>query len=220
MIIVGLLSFAGTFAFAWFTKPKPQPQNTQAKQISTDQQPIISQQDTAALAAMGPLNTQVKKNMSEKQLKSLIYEVREKIQEYESRLKELETQEQRLQVAQGTLKKDIKELSDLRIELTSTIVALKNERDKLEKSKVEISEIEKSNLVSIAATYDKMDTEAAGKILANMSHNQNSNIDDAVKILYYMSERSKAKLLAQLSTSEPELAAFFCKKLKQITEKK
>jgi flagellar motility protein MotE (MotC chaperone) len=217
MAVAGLLSFGGTFVFAWFTRPKPQPENIQSKQTATDQQAADAQLGAAALNAVP--NIQAKKNMSEKQLKSLIYEIREKIQEYENRLGELQTQEQRLQVTQTTLKKDIKELSNLRIELTSTIVALKNERDKLEKTKVEISQIEKKNLTSIAATYDKMDADAAGKILVSMSRNQNGSTDDAVKILYYMGERSKAKLLAQMSTSEPELAAFFCKKLKQITEK-
>ena len=45
-----------------------------------------------------------------------------------------------------------------------------------------------------------------------------SSFDDAVKILYYMSERTKAKLLAEVATSEPALAAALCKRLKQIVE--
>ena len=81
---------------------------------------------------------------------------------------------------------------------------------------------EKENLLTLAATYDKMSSDSAGKILANMSKmaagSSSSNIDDAVKILHYMSERAKAKLLAELSVSEPKLAALFCHKLKQIVE--
>jgi flagellar motility protein MotE (MotC chaperone) len=43
-------------------------------------------------------------------------------------------------------------------------------------------------------------------------------IDDAVKILFYMTERTKAKLLAEMVTSEPKLAAILCQRLKRIVE--
>lgn len=211
----GLASFATAFTAAWLTKPAPQrqdiPQPSQADMFKlTPSQTVQTAHDTV---------DSMKKRMTEKQLKNLVYEVREKIQEYDSRLKALVNREQRLGIAQNVLKKDIEELNNLRVELASTIVTLKNEREKLDKNMVEIAKTERKNLVSIAATYDKMDSEAAGKILTNMSQPQAGSTNDAVKILYYMSERAKAKLLAQLSTSEPELAAFFCKKLKQITEK-
>ena len=79
--------------------------------------------------------------------------------------------------------------------------------------------------MTLAATYDKMDAASASKILTNMSQAQSGeyggggNLNDAVKILHYMGERTKAKLLAELAASEPELAAYFCKKLKQVIEK-
>ena len=143
----------------------------------------------------------------------------------------LGVQERRLQVAQDVLKEDIESLNTLRIELASTIANLKSERDKLLKSRLEIDQTEKTNLVSIAATYDKMDVSGASKILTNMCGKQNtsemqavgagnvsSSFDDAVKILHYMTERTKAKLLAELATSEPALAAAMCKRLKQIVE--
>jgi len=46
-----------------------------------------------------------------------------------------------------------------------------------------------------------------------------SSFDDAVMILHYMTERTKAKLLAELATSEPSLAASLCNRLKQIVER-
>jgi flagellar motility protein MotE (MotC chaperone) len=68
-----------------------------------------------------------------------------------------------------------------------------------------------------------MDAASAGKILTSMCASQPqgaaNSTDDAVKILYYMSERSKAKVLAELVTSEPKLAAFLCQRLKQTMEK-
>ena len=74
----------------------------------------------------------------------------------------------------------------------------------------------KNNLISIAATYDKMEPEPAGIILASISQARDGSSDDAVKILHYMGDRTKGELLAGLAGSEPELAAYFCKKLKQI----
>ncbi len=81
----------------------------------------------------------------------------------------------------------------------------------------------------IAATYDNMDSASASKIVVSMCSsqtqpgeidNQSSGFDEAVKILYYMTDRTKAKLLAELTTSEPKLAAFLTQKLKRIVEGK
>jgi hypothetical protein len=119
----------------------------------------------------------------------------------------------------------------LRIELASTVANLKSEREKLLKSKLEIDQIEKTNFVSIAATYDKMDVTGATKIIKTMCTMQDTSeiksieagntigsFDDAVKILYYMTERPKAQLLAELADSQPDLAAALCNRLKQIVE--
>jgi len=88
---------------------------------------------------------------------------------------------------------------------------------------VEIAKSEKANLMSTAATYDKMAPASASKILVSLSKMQTasggSNLDDPTKILHYMGERTRAKLLAELATSEPKLAAILCQKLKQIVEK-
>ena len=85
---------------------------------------------------------------------------------------------------------------------------------------MEISKVEKTNLMAMAATYDKMDPASAGTILTNMSKTQASAPNDAIKILHYMTDRTRANLLAELSNAEPELAAYFCQKLKQMVEEK
>jgi peptidoglycan hydrolase CwlO-like protein len=166
----------------------------------------------------------MKRAMTEKQLKSLIYDIQGKIQEYNDKLQSLAVREQRLQIAHNLIASDIEELNNLRVELASSVARLRSERDRLLKSRVEIAEAEKVNLVSIAATYDRMDAASASKILTNMSKMASdrggTNLDDAVKILHYMAERTKAKVLAELVTSEPKLAAALCQRLKQIVEKK
>jgi len=230
----GLVSFAGAFFFAWFTGP------SQVSLPEQSEQPVLAGDESeqglvqtrtstvrTVAAASGPMT----KAMTEQQLKNLVLDVRQKMQEYNDRLQALGVREQRLQLTQDMLKKDIENLNTLRIELASTIANLKTERDKLLKSRLEIDQTEKTNLVSIAATYDKMDVTGASKILTNMCAAQDTSeiqaieaghtvgsFDDAVKILHYMTERTKAKLLAELATSEPALAAALCKRLKQIVE--
>lgn len=213
-----LISFAAMFATAWFTIPKGPIASSQPVPDGQQENKTMPL-DIKPSATTSPIDSRLKQAMTEKQLRTLIYEVREKIKQYQDKFQELKQREQRLQVVQDTLKKDIEKLNNLRTELATTVATLKAEQDKLQKSKIEISKIEKSNLISIAAAYDKMDSEAAGRILANMTKGDKAKPDDAVKILYYMTERTKAKLLANLSNAEPKLAAYFCKKLKLISEK-
>jgi len=220
--VVGLVGFAGMFAFAWLTKTTPQTQNYEAEQATPARQQAdlkLAPPQMLTTSSLAAVDSKMKKAMTEKQLKSLVYEVRERIQEYDHKLKAFKIREQRLQTAQETLKTDIEELNNLRIELASTVARLKGEQDKLLKSRVEIAKTEKNNLISIAATYDKMDSVSAGKILTNMSQAQDGSDNDAVKILYYMSERTKAKVLASIAETEPTISAYFCQKLKQIIEK-
>lgn len=221
----GLVCFVVTFAFGWLTKPAvPSSQSTSSQITGPNEQiaAILAQHET--LAGTTGNDTTNERAMTERQLKDLIYEVREKIQEYNDKLKSLEAREQRLQISQAGLKKDIGELNNLHVELVTAVANLKNERDKLEKSRVEIAQIEKANLTAIAATYDRMDPSGASKILTNMCSGQiqqpgrTTGMDDAVKILFYMTERTKARVLAELVGSEPKLVAVLVQKLKQVTE--
>ncbi len=214
----GLISFAGMFVFGLLTqKTASDAQQAAAGQATSAQEDSLKLMQTQMLAGIGgAAEGRIKTAMTEKQLKELIYEVREKIREYDNKLQELSAREQKLQTTQEMLKKDIQEMDNLRIELASTITTIKSEQDKLQKSRIEISNVEKNNLVSIAATYDKMDAAQAGKILSTMNKAKNN---DAVKILYYMSDRTKAKILASVAETEPSISAEFSQRLKQITEK-
>jgi len=219
VIAAGLISFGGTFVAAWLTSKTPAT-TTAAQPRQAQPKPEQTQSTALATIAAAIPEEEARRAMTEKQLKSLVYEVREKIQEYENKLKDLNQREERLQLAHNELKKDIEQLNDLRIELASTVAALKAERDKLEKSRIEIARTERSNLMSIAATYDKMDPVSAGKILTSMSKTQGTSPTDAVKILRYMTERTRANVLAELATNEPAFAAYLCEKLKRTVEQK
>jgi hypothetical protein len=232
MTAVGFASFAGAFVFAWLThSPPADPSALSEEPVVNDGQPEQAPLlfETDIKSTMTQTFASSAKTMTEQQLKDLIQNIREKMREYENKVQGLAVQEKRLQVAQDVLKEDIENLNTLRIELASTIANLKDERDKLLKSRLEIDRSEKVNLVSIAATYDKMESSSASTILMNMCRAEQAHsseagkapdsFDDAVKILYYMTERTKAKLLAELATAEPSLAASLCNRLKQIVER-
>lgn len=228
----GLLSFAGAFALAWLTAPGPSGQSEQPEG-STEaigEGPGLLMTGSEMPGAPGPVDEKLKKAMTEKQLKGLVYEIRETIDEYNSKLQALEVREQRLETAHASLKQDIEKLDNLRVELASMVGRLKSEQDKLDKQRIEVAQTEKANLLSLAAAYDKMDATSASKILVNMCISKvdqdsrvhvggpGSNMDDAVKILSYMTDRTKAKLLAELVSLEPALAAVLCQRLKRIVE--
>lgn len=226
--VAGVVSFLGAFGAAWFTRPA-------AVKGASDEGQADASAQTRSLAkgpptALTPTTTPAHdgsntRAMTEEQLKELIFEVREKIQEYHTKNQSLDKEKQRLLVAQQTLQKDIAALNDLRVELAATVANLRNERDMLQKTRVEVEQAEKGNLLAIAAAYDKMDPVRASEILSNMastqsksgSVNRGTNIDDAVKILFYMQDRTKAKILAELAGTEPALAALLSQKLKQVT---
>jgi flagellar motility protein MotE (MotC chaperone) len=229
----GLISFAGAFVFALFTVPSPAiPDKTEQSASASDGSKTDLQAPEDDLEdVLGTTPEKMKTVMTEQQLKNLIQDIRAKMQEYDTKLQDLGVREQRLQIAQDVLKKDIESLNNMRIELTSVISNIRSEQDKLLKSRLEISQTEQTNLMSIAATYDKMEPASASKILANMCDPENTgqvpseevimsseSFNDAVKILHYMTERTEAKLLAEIAASRPELAATLCQRLKQIVE--
>jgi len=226
----GLISFAGAFIVGWLTKPSPPSRPDELSQPTLAgaevELELLGPESGTMDTVVAPSGT-MKKAMTERQLKSLVYEIREKVREYNNKLQTIELQGQRLQIARDELTKDIENLNNLQIELASTVAGLKEQRNKLLKTRVDITKEEKANLVSIAATYDKMDAQSASKILISLCTKQiksadvgevDSGLNDAIKILHYMTERTKAKVLAELVTSEPQLASLLCQKLKRVSE--
>ena len=227
----GVVSFGGAFVAGWSTRPAAvmgsiAPNQVDAATQSSAETGLPPQLLTPT--ATSPEESTSARAMSEQQLKELIYEVRERIQEYNRKLQALEKEKERLGIAQQTLKKDVEALNNLRVDLATTVASVKSERDILVKTRVEIEQAEKANLVAIAAAYDKMDSVSASEILTSMTVGQSKNggngrsvsADDAVKILHFMQDRTKAKVLAEMVGTEPALAALLCQKLKQVQEGK
>jgi flagellar motility protein MotE (MotC chaperone) len=221
----GLVSFAGAFVAGWFTGPKAVSAGpAQSGTAAPTRAPGLLTPNLAA-AAEDDAGT---RTLTEQQLKDLILEVREKIQQYDRKLQNLQKEKERMQIAQQTLKKDIDTLNNLRVDLAASVASLKSERDTLLKARTEIEQVEKTNLMAIASAYDKMDAVRAAEILKTMAQGRiqegmpakKANADDAVKILHFMQERTKAKVLAELAATDPGLAATLSQRLKQVIEKK
>jgi len=213
----GILSFAVAFGFSFLTSKKAAVVGSAEAEAAG----AAEQAESEKYEQVGGEALYGEKGLTEKQLKRLVYDAKERIREYEYKLKELQLREQRLQTAQDVLKEDIDKLNNLRVDLASMVTTLKEERDKLIKSRIMVEEAEKTNLVSIAATYDRMDAASASQIFSNMSKMGTAGaggVDEVVKILFYMAERTKAKVLAEMVGSEPQLAAVLSQRLKTISE--
>ena len=215
MILAGIVSFAGSFGTTYFLK-NSQPAEAGAAVES-------SENSAGTLPAMGPTHARIvagnqtlSKSMTEKQLNNLIYDIREKMKELQQREKELVYQEERIQTARDTLQQDIDKLDNLRVQLTTTLATLKSQQDNLQKTMVEITNAEKTNMLRLATYYDKMDVSQASKIITNMA--TGSQLNDAVKIIHYMTERTAGKLLGEIGNTQPDLASILSQQLKRVKE--
>ena len=148
-------------------------------------------------------------------LNELVRELRYKIEECKKRQAELEKRENRIAMIEAAIKDQTKELENRRIKLVMPLTQLKEAMAEWERTRIRISIQEKAEIQKTAAIYEKMDSVNSSQILVEMCSN---NENDVVKILYYMSERSAAKCLAQISNSSKPLAAKLSQRIKVINQ--
>jgi len=154
--------------------------------------------------------------LQEKHLMALVRQVRSKLDDCRQREKDLLAQEQRIQVARQDLRKEAERLETLRGRLAAAAANLKEARTALEETRLAVGTDEQSNLKHTAEIYDAMEAEAAAGIIESMCNaGQHA---DAVKILYFMEERSVAKLLAAIP--DRDLVADLCERMKRVHELK
>lgn len=208
MLVGGLAvaSFVGSLAVAYMVTPRPKP--------PTDANHVEAAATTApAGVTAGLVGGDSKLSPKEAQLDELIREVRLKMAECKMREAAVEEREGRLTIAQDQLKKQTKDLESLQIQLLAPLAAVKDEQEKLDSSRVKVAADEKVNLKRTAAIYEKMDAATGGRILSGMCEQQ---MDDVVRILFYMTERSAAKILGEFQ--DKTLAARITERLKKVKE--
>ena len=222
MAAVGIIGFGGTFAVTFFVKKAklaavvPVAATTETEQDTADYSEGgdygLDMEPRVTPTASGTLT----KSMSEKQLKSLIFDIRSEMKLHLKKEKFLKEEEDRIQLARETLLQDINELSRLREELASTISYLKERQVSLERTMIEIDASQKAAMTKIAKRYDAMSPKDASKIMITM--NKNKQLDDVVLIIHCMKDKQGAKLLAEISKTEAILASVLTTRLKSIKE--
>jgi flagellar motility protein MotE (MotC chaperone) len=172
--------------------------------------------DGSATAKEAPKEAAVPElsGVEEKHLYELIKEVREKVRECQKREQELAEQEKRMQMTCQVIDREAQNLENQRLQLAAALTKLKEAQAEIEKTRVAIVRDEAVNLKKVSAVYDKMDAAAGSRILEGMCTNKQES--DAVKILFYMQERSVAKVLAEMT--DKGLAARLCEQLKRVKE--
>lgn len=217
LILAGIFSFASAFSVSWFLKKKKlaalaaQKEQQQLKQIAN------AKQDGYANVPYSTISVdRMEKSLSERQLQNLIYDVRNRLKECEERQIILDKEEERIQISRESLQKDIERFNTLRDKLNISLLELREKEESLKQSITEINAIEKANFQHLASTYEKMDSTQAGRIMISMA--SNNQLQDPVKILYYMNERMAGKLLSEIATAKPDLASLLCSKLKLVKE--
>jgi len=221
LLAAGLLSFGSAFGVSfWLKKSRsvPAAQNIARSQNASHTPSEDAAQNSILESLMARSQAADDLGMSETQLKNLIFDIRQKMQEYNDKQKVLEQEKQQIEITRQTLQDEIEQLNQLQEKLNLALISIKDKEKAIQNSIVEIESLEKTNFQRIAGTYDKMDPAQAGKILATMV--TNNQMPDAVKILYYMNERSAGKLLGEVGTNAPEIAAALSLQLKRIREQK
>lgn len=219
-ISAGVLIFGISLGIGWLMSENDDTDIDRTAQ-QTKTEPDSNQTEPELVDASESTTDEFSRNISERELKRLLVETRDTLKEYKQKINNLEKKQTRINTIRKIVEKDLRELDELRSELTQASSEMKSKISRLEKLKVEIDESKRDNLVALASTYDTMDSSSASNILANMARlpgEDEKSINDAIKILYFMSDRTRGKLLEKLSENEPELAAVFCNKLKFITE--
>jgi len=148
------------------------------------------------------------------ELAGLIKEVRHKIAACQDKERKLQEQEKRIRLAQEMLDTQAEELEKLRMELVAPLARLKEIQDQIRQSRLSVSKRELVNLKRIAAIYDKKDSVAAAETMTAMC--ANGQEADAVKILFFMTERTAGKVLAEMS--DRKLVAQLYDKMKRIEQ--
>lgn len=220
---IGLVSFAFSFAVGLFTNTS---EASEAAALAENQvvDPLVGNQygeqlvnvdsvpqDSRQLSQSG-----LQRSLAESQLKDLIFDIRSKMTEFKSREKDLELKEQRVRTSLEEMYKNIEQMEDLRVKLASTVTSIKQQRKALDDTLVRVDDIEKKNIQKTALIYDKMKSKGASDIIINLA--KTDHLDYAVKITYYMTERTSANLLVEISKTEPSLAALISDKLRGINE--
>ena len=211
--MVCLVCFGASFGIAWMSRPAPQAAHAEEAKPAEANDPFEAAMNASSVNPEDPM---LSKTLTEKQLKILVQNLRGKIEEYDTKMADLGAREQQLQLSRQAFAADVNELNQIRVDLVSSAAEIKRQKKELDEYQVKIKDDEAVNLKRTATIYDKMDSSSSSKIMINMC--KSNQINDAVKLINYMTERTAAKVLGEIATAEPQIAADMCQGLKRLKE--
>ena len=229
--VVGLTTFIGTLVGVLTSTPEPVP----VADSNLSPEALEEQQLELGLAEGGAVAVKSRERMmNEDQLRDLIRDVRDRVKEYETRLRGLDLREARIETTQTALQEDVDKLNELRVEVASAVAELKSQRDALEKTRIKIDRAEVESLKATADTLGLMPADSAGRLLVTISQSiPEESLEDApdhvmedvgegyaVKLLHYMEKKKRGKLLSAMIDLDPALAGSLMRKLKNVIEMK
>lgn len=217
LMLAGIISFASVFVVGLFVNRKSATAAAEAassQQDQTERPSDVTDLNNLHFRVAAGQNRMA--GMTERQLQNLMQDIRNKAKEYKERQKTLDDKAERIEISSQSLQEDIDRLNELRDKLSQTLLEIDQKQQQLEQSIIEIQQIEQDNFRRLASTYEKMDSTQASRIMVNMA--SSNQLQDSVKILYYMNERMAGKLLGEIATNRPELASLICMQLKRIKE--
>jgi len=211
VVVLGGVSFAASFFIGQLTSGPPQAAQATSGQAGQTAAELTAPSDMSLPSGM----TEPTIHMKERELDYLIKELRLKLEAVAAREMQVDKREKRLALAEKLLKQQADELENLRLQLIAPLTRLREEQAKLRNALVTISQQEEANLKRTAKIYERMDPEKGGEIFTSMCRNNQEQ--DVVKILYFMSDRMAAKVLAAIA--DTQLAARLCESLKKVTQR-
>ena len=209
LIALAIISFAASYLISgWLGKEDPIPSQQPSDDQATPDQMVIGVPPAPGSVEAATIR------MKERELDRLSKELRLQISTFRDKQKEQEEREDQIKETGKLLAEQVKELEVLRMELVAPLNGLKDAKEALENTRVRVNQQEKLNLKRTATIYEKMDPVKGSGILIAMCNNNQE--DDVVKILFYMSVKKAAMLIAEIP--DPKIASDLFQKLKKIQE--
>ena len=199
LFVVAALAFTGSFLIARQARAR---QAAKAADVS----------ETGGAAAAAPVG--LPRSVRDEQIDSLARSLREQLGRVHDAEDELEKKREMIESIRQQIVRDTDELEKLHTRVVKAVTELNEKRAEFDEQVLLVTRLEEERLGQVAAIYDKMAPERASVVLESMYAGKQR--EEAIKILFFMNERSAAKALGQIQ--DPKVAAAMVQEFKRVRE--
>lgn len=191
-VALAALSFGGSFALSVLLGGPETPRT--ATELPTD--------DTARAGFGGGLAAglaEIQKMLpEEKQLQSLVADLKLREKDLQMRESQLQADQRRMETLRKDLGAELEQLEKKRLALAATLRKVKEAQAALVETRIRFEKQERARLQHIAKTMERMSSKAADAAAIITAMCANGQRDDAVKVLYLMTPSRLYKVLAEI----------------------